>query len=267
MLNKRFSLVDAYEFGFKTTLTHFGFFFVTMIFGALLSLLFLSSLGVIDFMMFPGYFETLVKMFSSATHEAFGGLNVGMTTVSDHVRAHAPEVMAKHIAPSEMLSLDVSGQSFDYIFKFLLPAGLVFKLFADMISIGWTKIALDIKDKKNVSYSYIYKFYYLTPRVFIAGIITSAATLFSLIFFIIPGVYVYQRLRFARYYIIDKDQSIIQALESSWNVSDGSVIHLTGYSLLTMIIAGLGNMLFLVQFFLMPMAYQVDAHVYRQLQK
>lgn len=231
------------------------------------SLAFLSFLGIIDYVMFREHFESLIKMFSHSIQEATGPLHVADNTIAHHIKEYAPAVLSKHLVPRDVLSIDISREDIENVLKFLAPAVLVFKLFLETIAVGWTKIALDVQANKKVDYDYLYKFYYFVPRVLFVNIVVSILTVVGLIFFIIPGLFVFQRLRFARYFIIDKDQSFMKALESSWAMTDGSVIHLTGYSIFSALLSGLGNIIFFARFFLLPLSYQAEASVYRQMVK
>jgi len=108
--------------------------------------------------------------------------------------------------------------------------------------------------KQTVGYAYLYKFYYLMPRVFFVDLIRFFFTSIGLILFIVPGIYVYQRLRFAKIFVIDKNLSIRQACALSWNLTKGSVLHLTGYSIVSSFIDNLVPIL--------PLTTQVEVAIY-----
>ncbi|MBM17726.1 MAG: hypothetical protein CL947_01500 [Epsilonproteobacteria bacterium] len=267
MFKQKFSIQEAYSFGVKSVLDHFTFFVMAIGVGSGVTLLFMSFLGIIDYAMFREHFETIVKAFSHAIQEPTGSLHVANNTIGHHIKDYAPAVFSKHLVPRDVLSIDISREDIENILKILIPSALLLKVVLQAIAIGWTKLALDLEAKKKVDYDYLYKFYYLVPRVLIVDIIVGTLTVMGLFFFIIPGVIVYQRLRFARYFIIDKNQSCLQSLESSWALTDGSVLHLTGYTLFAAMLKALGNVIFLLHFFLLPLSYQAEASVYRQMIK
>lgn len=267
MTNRRFSLYEAYSFGAQAVINNFSFFFITMLLGGTAALVFLSVLGAVDYMMFKEHFESLMKICSHAMSEATGALHIGDATVHSHMQDWLPYAVSKHIAPRDIVSVDVTREDVANLFSFLLPLGIGLKFFLNMISIGWTKISLDLQANKKVDIDYIYKFYYHVPAVIVVELIALFATLLGLLMFIIPGVFVYQRLRFARYFIVDKNQSILKSLESSWVLTEDSVMHLTGYTLFASLLKALGHMFFILTFFLTPLAYQAETHVYRQLTK
>lgn len=267
MVNKRFSLHDAYAFGARAVTNHFMFFFVTMLLAGFAAIVVLSILGIVDYMMFREHFEAMINLASHAMNEATGLVYYAGTTFYESVRTHLPVAVSKYIAPKEVVMIDISGQDIKELVKFLLPVAIGFKLFLEMISVGWTKIALDVQANKTVEYDYLYKYLYFVPRVFVVELIAAVVSAVGFMLFVIPGVFVYQRLRFARYFVIDKNQSIRQALESSWHMTEGSVIHLCGYSIFASFLMGLGRILFPAMFFLVPLSFQADANVYRQMTK
>lgn len=267
MINKRFSLYEAYSFGVQTVINNFSFFLATMFFGSVASLIFLSVLGYVDYMMFKEHFESLVKICSHAMSEPTGALHVGDMTVHARMQEWLPYALSKHAIPRDVVSVDITRQDVMNALSFLLPVGVAFKCFLNVLSVGWTKMALDLQANKEVSFDYIYKFYYHVPAVIIVELIILAITILGLMLAIFPGVIVYERLRFARYFIIDKNQSVFKALGSSWNLTDGSVIHLTGYSIFSNLLRAFGHMFFIATFFMTPLSYQVEANVYRQLTK
>ena len=267
MVNKRFSLHDAYSFGIKSVINHFSFFLVAMGLGSLASLFFLSLIGVLDYLMFKDHFQALIKTFFHTMSEATGAVHQTGLTLHDYTRQVLPASISKRLIARDAVSINLAGQDFKSFFQLLLPVAFIFKLFVDVIAVGWIKMALDLQDEKPVSYDYLYKFYYFVPRVFIVNFVLFLATMLGMLFFIVPGIFVYQRLRFMKYFIIDKNQSMLQSLESSWKMTEGSVVHLIGYTVFAALVGSLCNIFFLTVFFIMPLAYQVDAHVYRQMVK
>lgn len=260
-------MYDAYAFGVKSVFNNFAFFMTTIGLGGISSLAFLAFLGVIDYTMFKEHFESLIKVFAHALHTPTGAVHVGDATYQSHIHGWLPYVLSKHLAPRDIVSIDITREDIMNAITFLIPAALGFKLFLEMISVGWTKMALDLQANKNVDAEYIYKFYYYVPAVFIVELLVFGVTLLGTVLLVLPGVYIFQRLRFARYFIIDKNQSIIKALESSWSLTDGSVIHLVGYTMLAGLLGCLSSIFFIGTFFLVPLSYQVDASVYRQMTK
>jgi len=205
MLKNKFSLYDAYSYGFKVLLNNIGFFFLATLLGTLALVVMLLVLGVVNY----------------------------------------PALQAIAI-------MSVSGKISIGCFDCILGG-----LFLTVLSVGWIKIALDLLDDKHVDYNYLFKFYYFVPRVLGVTLLRFVATILGVFLFIVPGIVIFQRLRFAKYFVVDKQESIMQALKSSWNLTDGSVINLVGFSVL--------NSCFSALIPIVPLCSQVEAHIYRQM--
>lgn len=291
MGKSKFSLESAYSWGFRTVIGNFGLFLLTMFVGILGCAVFLALIGVIDFWAFREHFGALSHFFSKVMSSATGPLHHGGHSIEEYLRQHLPTALSRYFADKHVLSLDISGHDLAYLFGMFGFSALFMKLFADLLAVGWIKMALGLQDNnKDVSERYLFKFYALVPSYFVVNLLAGFAVLASLgvvggvaygvfrdghpglalvlgVLAMLPGIYVHQRLRFAKYFVLDKGQGVVEALRSSWDMTCGSVVHLIVYSIFAAFVAALGSAVFLALFFVMPLAYQVDAHVYRQLVK
>lgn len=210
MLNKRFSLYDAYSYGFKIIFNNIPFFFTAMLLNALVLIFMLILLAGINYL----YFKMIV------VDDLFLLRNVILLSIFN--------------------SLSVV-------------------VFFNFLSVGWTKISLDLLDDKPVKYGYLFKYYYFIPRLLGVVVLAGFAILIGLCLLIIPGVIIYQRLRFAKYFVIDKNESVMQSLKSSWIMTKGSVGNLVGYTVLSIVFEALIPVL--------PLNSQTEVHLYRQINK
>ena len=197
--------------------------------------------------------------------------------------------------------------SMENIFTFLtiiLPVIVFIKLFCSLIAIGFSKLALDLQDNKPIKYSYLIKFYYLVPRIFIVEIIKYIGIVFCFFLFVIPMgffhdyfqykallndififniikfisipifwllfvfslIFLHQRFRFTKYFVIDSNKSVINSFKSSWNVTKGSVFNLCVYSIFSCCVM-LFKIIFPFILFISPLENQVDVNIYRQMLK
>ncbi|MFA5999166.1 MAG: hypothetical protein WC747_04075 [Candidatus Babeliales bacterium] len=265
MINKKFSLESAYSAGSKIVINYSFFFFVSITISIVACAAYLAALGIIDFFALRHHIAALMNMFAHVTSQATGSLHYAGTSIQETIMAYLPADIASQVVGRNAVSFDISGNEWKQIFSWLVPTAIVLKMFLDMIGIGWTKMALDIDSKKQVSYRYIFEFYYLVPRVFIVNLIVGIATMIGAMFFLVPGIFIFQRLRFARYFIIDKNLSIVKALQASWVLTEGSVVHLFGFTVIAIIIESISHLLILANLFIIPLHYQVEANVYRQM--
>lgn len=265
MINKKFSLESAYSVGSKIVFNYFFFFFISIVISLVACAAYLAALGIIDFLALRHHIAALLNMFQHVSTEATGPLHYAGTSIQEAIRSVLPADVANQVAGRDVVSFDLSGSEWKVIFSWLLPTAIVLKMFLDLIFIGWTKIALDLDAKKQVSYRYIFEFYYLVPRVFIVNLIVGLVTMAGALLFLLPGIFMFQRLRFARYFIIDKNLSIVKALQASWLLTEGSVVHLFGFTLISFLVRSLGHLLVVANFFIVPLQNQVEANVYRQM--
>ena len=267
MFNQKFSIETACSNGAKNVFNYYMFFFISILVGILGCALYLVVMGVLDIAIFRYHFVPLTKMFAHSFNSVTGSVHYAGASIQEIVRAYLPIDVANQTIGSDFISVDMSRYDLTYLLSWLLPIALIHKLILEMLSIGWTKVALDVNTSKKISLRYMYEFYYLVPRVFVVTILVGIITLICTALFIIPGVLVFQRLRFARYFIIDKNLSILKSLQASWALTEGSVLHLIGFSLLLLIIGSISYILILGLLFVLPFKNQAEAQVYRQLIK
>lgn len=265
MFTKRFSLESAYATGGRIVINYFTFFFFASTFGIVACAIHLMVLGVVDFFALRYHIAPLIKMFQNAFNSATGPLHHAGFTVRDAVSTYLPSDLMNQTLGRDTISFDISGYDIMYILSWVVPTALVLKFVLDMISVGWTKIALDLNVGKAVSVRYLYQYYYLVPRVFLVNLIVGLATIAGFLLFLLPGIFIYQRFRFAKYFIIDKNLGMFKALQSSWAITDGAVLQLFGFSMISLILESLGNLIVVVSFFITPLQNQVEANVYTQL--
>jgi len=265
MFTKRFSLETAYYSGGRVVLNHLMFFLFAMGLGILAGGILLAVLGVVDILALHKHIIPLMNMFQNAFFTATGSLHHAGFTMADVLDGYVPAEVTHQALGDGVISFDLSGYDFGYILSWILPTALVYKLFLDMLSVGWTKVALDLNANRQVSYRYLYQYYYLVPRVFLVNLFVGIALILGCMLFILPGVFLYQRLRFSKYFIIDKNLGMVKAVQASWALTEGAVLQLCGFSIISTILDSIGNAILLLRLFVMPLQNQVDANVYIQL--
>lgn len=169
--------------------------------------------------------------------------------------------------------------------------------------VGYIKLNLNVYDKKQASLDLLYKLYKKVPQFFIMQIISIAASIAVLIFglglsFLLLSlkilvasssfklwilfyvgiavglmsiswaIFIFQRLRFAQYVLIDQDVSIRQAIRVSKMITKGSVIHLAFFSVFLLMLTVMVNFIPLVAMILFTFISEpIFVCVYRQLKQ
>lgn len=265
MFAKKFSLETAYAAGVRIVMNYFMFFSLAMFVGILAAAAVLIFLGIVDAYALRYHMAPLIKLFHHITNSATGALHYTGLTVQESVRPYLSSEIAQQGLGRDIISIDVSSYDLGYLATVLVPTMLALKFFVDMLSIGWTKIALELNINKPITVRYLFDFYYLVPRVFLVNLIVGVLTIIGTMLFIVPGIFVYQRLRFSKYFIIDKNLSIVKALQASWALTEQATLQLFGFTLIAVILDALAGIITIAYLFLIPLQNQVEANVYRQL--
>jgi len=149
----------------------------------------------------------------------------GKYSVEQYMAEHLPPALASHfVSDADLARIDVSNVDvMEFAKVWLLPA-LGFKLAADVLSMGWYKLGLNTLDKKHTSWELLYNQYHHLPYYVAVNLVVLVATLVGCLLFILPGVYVFQRLRFAKLYVVDQNMGIVQALEAELESNRRSII-------------------------------------------
>jgi len=265
MFDKRFSLDTAYALSARIVLNYFPFFVLAIAVSVFACAVYLAVLSLIDIFALRYHLAPLMKMFYQVFYSATGSLHYTGFYMRDIIGSYFPSEITQQVFGRDVISFDISDYEWFYVFSWIIPTALALKLFLDVIFIGWTKIAIDLNDNKQVSISYLFKYYYLAPRVFVVNFVVGLLTLFGCFLFIIPGVFIYQRLRFSKHFIIDKNLSIIKSLQSSWALTKDSVVSLLGFSMISVVFDSVSITVLLAGLFFIPLHNQAEAHVYVQM--
>lgn len=267
-----FSIDQAYKQATSVVLKHFLFFFVAMVLCGAAALVFLVAIGVIDFTVWHQAFGDLLQAGHVATTRATGLVAHSKHDVYGYIAQYIPVAFSRHLQPAIACIQDLSNASikddagnWTRVVKILIPSAIALKLFVDLIMIGWIKNCLAALDNQDMKFHYLFSQIRYLFHYMVVNLIVHALVLVGCIAFVFPGVYVYQRLRFAKYFVIDKNMNCIRALQASWNATCKNEIHLIGYSILSMAISAFAHAVFVLMIFVRPMNAVADVSVYRQL--
>lgn len=265
MLNSKFSLTQAYYKAGKIVVDNFMFFSVATGIGMLASAVYLLLLGGVDFMFLKKNIFSLVKLFQETATSSTGSLHHENFAVHAALAKYIPHEILEHFFDLDVASFNIAKEDIAKIITWIIPSALVLKLCIDTMTIGWIKIALDLNQNKKVSFKYLFEYYYLVLRVFTVNLAVNIVTILGLMLFVIPGVFVYQRLRFAKFFVIDKNLTIVNALQSSWALTQASVLDLTGFSLISTMLSNIANFVLILRVFILPLQIQTETNIYQQL--
>ena len=147
-------------------------------------------------------------------------------------------------SPFDAVSDDTDDEPFEMVLEvlgalyfFLLRP--VFEYSADMIFVK------GVRDEKP-QVGEIFEGFKKYKNVVLANLLVVALVALSLIFFIVPGIYVGCRLAFVSYLVMDKDMSAQEAVEKSWQLTENRAGKIFVLGLGAVVISILGFMCLII---------------------
>ena len=144
--------------------------------------------------------------------------------------------------------------------------GLISIVLNTLISLGLTKVTLDLAERRTPQLSDLWAPAPLFLNYLIAEIIFGFMFAIGLVFFVVPGIIVAVVFGFYSYVIVDRGAGPIDALSRSAEITKGVRMDLFIFGLLILGINILGALVLLVGLFVtIPISMVAGAYVYRQL--
>lgn len=150
------------------------------------------------------------------------------------------------------------------------PLGLVWSLISlalyFVISLGLTKIFLDLYDGKPLNLSNFYSLYPLAPRYAGASILYGLIVLGGYILLIIPGIIWSIKFSFYSYLIVDKNVGLMDSLKKSSVLTQGVKMNLFLFGFMIILLNILGLLALGVGLLVtIPTTIMASVYVYRKL--
>jgi uncharacterized membrane protein len=100
-----------------------------------------------------------------------------------------------------------------------------------------------------------------------ASIIVVVMVSLGLVFLIVPGIYLWIRVGFFGFYIVDEGVGPLDALQKSWDLTRGAVMELFVFWLLVAVVNLVGALFLMVGLFAsLPVTSLMTAYMFRRLQ-
>ena len=237
MEEKKISIFDAFVFGFRATIDHVRLFVMVLLAGMIL------ATGVISL---AALFNTdFIKKF----HEVFPYLQQFQACLGP-----ACITMIRPLIPlikSHLITLVIAG----------LLLSLVFCSF----DLGTKKVGLDLYDTGTSSVDVAFSYFYLAPKIMFAWLLYAIVVGAGLALLIIPGIFLFLRLGFFPYFILEKNARIIDSFRYSYDLTEGHVWDLFVLWIITKLLLQLGAMIWFGFFITWPVSLLSHVFVYRKL--
>ncbi|MBP9765418.1 hypothetical protein KBD08_03720 [Candidatus Babeliales bacterium] len=289
IFNQRFSLFKAYVTGVRTTIEYFAFYLAW--YGLLVLLCAGCFIGIgmyAEILDISELRHNMMDFFTSVQSLLTSDMKDYVKNVSFDTRI---QDWLTRLIPSSWLNQSIADMSFREYYNIVIMRkiiGLSLMVLAVTcasmtIAIGFIKTALSLQAGGKVSYKDMYQHYKLVPYYFAAKCITVLLCLLPVVLFLmihstlgssvvllngiicgIMFVVIYQRFRFAKYFIIERHFNPYSAFEASWHLTHCQVIHLTIFSIMSVAILPLKEFLPIAALFGM-FNKQAEVNIYRQL--
>jgi len=303
-INFKFSLFKAYVISLKTNYKHVLFYLSWYLILWLIGLAVLLGLGIYtDILNFSAMIQNYNWMIASLKNQLVTFF-IGYRYQDSKITEISFYGFLKLIFSEDILNVTLSSMSLKEYFNVvflpkkigLIPVLMLYISFVMAASIGYIKTALKFQDNKKATLHDIYQYIYLLPQYFLGKIIillffliliflisilgllvlsvpfftgdTKKIIVFIGIYGVIAAVflmYLCQRLRFVKYFIIDEEVSVFQACKLSWNLTQGNVVALSLFSLITFIVGWLHPMSGLFIILSAWLNQQAKVSVYKQM--
>jgi len=140
------------------------------------------------------------------------------------VKKHGIKLICASITRSFLATLASSAAfalTINYTYWNLLAATIAYLLIWSALESGFLKMILCASRGQKVSFSQLFSGLNLTPLFFILVATYFLATLFGIIAFVVPGMFICVRFSAAGLLFVDKKMSLIDSLKSSMKLTLG----------------------------------------------
>lgn len=287
MINKRFSLLQAYVVSIKMLLEYISFYMVW--YGIVLFAWFgiVTGLGLYADLLDYKALTQNVSWVDAIFKRWLSDIKISYSSIPGDVSVYG---LLRHFLPTDILNHTLEKMSWSEYFNIiifpkkvaLLSLIVAISWLSMSVSIGFIKTALSFQSNGTANFRDMYRYFYLVPSylstklVMLVFCIAPLGALFFVhsylgilklpLLVIVIGimVFVYQRLRFAKYFVIDQEKNPIDACKASWHLTQGSVFHLLIFS----ICAGAlmtHHFSIILMYLFVTLDKQAEVAVYRQL--
>jgi hypothetical protein len=213
MNKKKYLAFDAIRFSFKMLRKHFYFFFKLF---SVASLLFCVIALLVCYIK-----QGLI------TQDDFKAIT---TTLNYFTTRRALEI-TKQLKELELTR---------FIVLFIPLFASIYLVICDMIG---SVLSIRLYDDKYISFKETVSHFRKIPSYFGVAVLYSLVTSAGYSLFIIPGLLMEIRLRFCKYFIVDKNIGIIQSLKGSWHISKAHMFDIFMVSIMGQSIVMIGTMM------------------------
>lgn len=249
MSQKKFSIVEAVKFAFRTVFENILFFLsLDILIFALLWLFAFISIISFMYMFQPVEFKQMCSEASGCFYHLSD-----LTVLTDYTEALSKKMTS--IIPNELGALL-------FLSVFVLLGSMLFRF----LMVGMVRISLDFYDYQKSSLKNVCVSFLITLKAFVACILYNAMVSIGTLFLIVPGIILAIRYGFYQQALVDKNVGILESLKMSARLTKGAKWSIFGLNVLFTLINLCAfltfGLMYLISF---PALFLARAYVYRKL--
>lgn len=282
--DSKFSILKAYVTSFKINLEYIAFYMIWQFIVWFIGTAFVIYLAVLMDILDPQALMQDYSWIATYFFKMFTDISIVKSKMSAVASGHEPYDILKIVFPENILNHTLENMTWsEYWHVILMPKkiililiGMILSIFAMTTSVGYLKTALKFQSGQKASLHDMYQHFHVVPQYFLGKMIILGVFLLPLIPFlgslnlaliiamVVLAIFMYQRLRFMQYFIVDKGVTVFTAFKASWKATNGTVFHLCIYSIVS-------SLLFMhpgttVLILLFALIYkQADVNIYKQM--
>lgn len=237
MEGKKLSIFDALVFSFRITIDHIRLFVIISLIGILLviGVLSIAALFNVDFINSFYEISPYLQQFQTC---------VGPACITI-VRPLIPLIKSHSIT--------------------LMIAGFVLGIVLCGLDLGTKKVGLDLYETDKSSVGVAFSYFYLAPKVMLAWILYLIMILGGFVLFIVPGIFLFLRLGFFPYFILEKNASVVDSFRDSYSLTQGYIWDLFALWIISRLILQIGSIAWFGAFISWPIYLLLYVFIYRKL--
>lgn len=232
--------LEAIGFAFRSLIEHVRLFVIVLLAGAGVTALVVAIVGFLN----KGFIQAVMNSQAFQDYQECIGYNCA--TVAYQSRGYLIDVFTTN-------------------FFSLLISAVVLALFFVGLDLGFRKIALQVHDRGESSYKELFHSFALAPKAIIGWILYCLMVWIGWLLLILPGFIALLRFAFFPYFIVDKNMGPIDALKSSYEVTQHHMWDIFAFWVAIKIVVALGFVSWIGVLISWPLCTLAYAFFYRKL--
>lgn len=232
--------LEAIGFAFRSLVEHVRLFVIVLLAGAGITALVVGIVGFLN----KGFIQLVMNSQALKDYQECIGYNCATVAYQ---------------SGADLMSLVTAN------FFSLLISAVILALFFVGLDLGFRKIALQVHDRGGSSYKELFHSFALAPKAIIGWVLYCLMVWIGWLLLILPGFIALLRFAFFPYFIVDKNMGPIDALKSSYEVTQHHMWDIFAFWVAIKLVVALGFVSWIGVLISWPLCTLAYAFFYRKL--